>query len=734
MIKARARSILTMETQVRTPQMIFMQPQRLTVPLFQRPYVWNEESQWEPLWKDVVRVAQRLLDRPFEKHHPHFLGAVVLQHAQKQIGQMQERTIIDGQQRLTTLQLLLDALHAELWRVGAKQQALRIEPLVTNADAFCLRPEDRFKVWPTNRDRDAFNVVMAAVPPIDYEKLNLRSERLVAAHRFFSDQTKHWLSCNGSDAIERRATAIETAVRELLQIVVIDLGADENAQEIFETLNARGAHLSAADLIKNFVFQRLLEAGADVDQVYQKHWKEFETGFWEAEVSVGRLRYPRSAIFLNHWLVARTGEEIVAREVFNRFKRFVDDVHIPMLELLSQINSAADVYRRFVRGTLSGAGSVGHLNLFGYRTGVLESEVIKPLILYLLSPEETLIPTPQLDKALDAVESWMVRRMLVRATTKAYGQVIAELIARLKCSDRAVAGDEIEKFLAAQSGASRYWPDDNELKHELLALQAYRRIGRGRLRMVFEAIEDYRRGWRDGKTGLASERAPQDVLAIEHIMPRRWQHHWPLPAERSEADRERLIHTLGNLTLLTGKLNSKMSNAAWLGDGGKKSALTSYDILLLNRDILQSDHLWSDDNIRERTLKLIQIILQIWPVPLGHQSGMATERSQPHRRVDLLDLIAGGLLEPGATLIPRVKRFEHRTATLLPDGTVGVDGVTFANATEAASHIYGKRKNGWWFFLTDPVSRRSLKAVKAEYINSLAIENDEPDDEDDEDE
>ena len=83
--------------------------QRLVVPLFQRPYVWNDENQWDPLWNDVVRVAERVLNRPTDKHHPHFLGAVVLQQVQNRTGQMQERTIIDGQQRLTTLQLLLDA-------------------------------------------------------------------------------------------------------------------------------------------------------------------------------------------------------------------------------------------------------------------------------------------------------------------------------------------------------------------------------------------------------------------------------------------------------------------------------------------------------------------------------------------------------------------------------------------------------------------------------------------------
>jgi hypothetical protein len=227
--------------------LVFTQPQRLIVPLFQRPYVWNEKNQWEPLWSDVIRVADRRLCQPHEKHYPHFLGAVVLQQVQNPAGTMQERTIIDGQQRLTTLQLLFDALHAELILAGTMAPALRIEPLVLNAEPFCVQHEDRFKVWPTNRDRPAFNAVMGATPPVDYDVVGQASERIVQAHRFFSEQAREWLSADGSEHITARATALETAVRDFLQMVVIDLTADENAQEIFETLNARGARLTPAD-------------------------------------------------------------------------------------------------------------------------------------------------------------------------------------------------------------------------------------------------------------------------------------------------------------------------------------------------------------------------------------------------------------------------------------------------------------------------------------------------------
>jgi hypothetical protein len=538
-----------METQVRTPQAVFMQPQRLIVPLFQRPYVWNEEKQWDPLWNDLTRVAERHLLQPHEKQYPHFLGAVVLQQVQNPTGLMQERTIIDGQQRLTTLQLLLDALHAELVAVNATGPAQRVEPLVMNAAAFCNRPEDRFKVWPTNRDRPSFNAVMGAMPPVDYGAVGYAGTRMVEAHRFFTDQARAWLACQGEDQIPNRAAAIETVVRDLLQMVVIDLSADENAQEIFETLNARGSQLTAADLIKNFIFQRLFETGTDVERAYELYWQDFETAFWEEEISVGRLKYPRSSIFLNHWLIARTGEEVVAREVFTRFKRFAIDSGVPMNALLQEIGRAASFYRDFIEKAAKSSGPTDRLALFGYRTGVLESEVIKPLILYLYDAEESTVPDEQLMKALASLESWMVRRMLVRATTKNYNQVVAELITNVKAGKRAVAGDAIEKYFASQTSASRYWPDDNEIRDELRGLPAYRRLSRGRLRMVLEAIEDHLRGWRNGQQGLGGERVARGKYAIEHVMPRKWEMHWPLSEGlRGETERNALIHTIGNLT------------------------------------------------------------------------------------------------------------------------------------------------------------------------------------------
>jgi Protein of unknown function DUF262/Protein of unknown function (DUF1524)/Restriction Enzyme Adenine Methylase Associated len=720
-----------METQVRSPQSVFMHPQRLIVPLFQRPYVWNEENQWEPLWNDVVRLTERLIRQPSAKHHPHFLGAVVLQQVQNPVGTMQERTIIDGQQRLTTLQLLFDALHAELLAVNATAPAMRLETLVVNAEPFCRQPADRFKVWPTNRDRPAFNAVMAAKPPIDYDSLGHNGQRMVAAHRFFGERARDWLAAEGAQTIETRSAAIETVVRELLQMVIIDLSADENAQEIFETLNARGAQLTAADLIKNFIFQQLFECGADVEEAYERFWRDFESAFWESEISVGRLRYPRSSIFLNHWLVARTGEEIVAREVFTRFKRFAFDCGMPMPELLAQVHRAAVVYRSFVEGGTLGIGPIDRKGLFAYRTSVLESEVIKPLILHLLDPEKPTIPADGFIKALGAIESWMVRRMILRATTKSYTQLIAELITQLGNDNRENVGDAIESFLASQTSESRYWPDDIEIRQELRVLPAYRRISRGRLRMILEALEDHQRGWRGDQIGMGGERVARGKYVIEHVMPRKWQLHWPLNGSGDEQAREALIHTIGNLTLLTDRLNTKVSNGPWIGVSGKKHGLESHDVLLLNRELLRAagDN-WTDTGIQSRSDQLAKLILAIWPVPEGHRSAFTREKLRPRYNVDLSDLLSAGLLHAGAILTPRSKRHAASFATLLSDGRLDFNGAVFSSPSEAAKAISGKTINGWWFFLANLSPRRSLKEVRLDYLKSFAADVDEDDSDD----
>jgi uncharacterized protein DUF262/uncharacterized protein DUF1524/RAMA domain-containing protein len=712
-----------MDTQVRTPQAIFMQPQRLLVPLFQRPYVWNEELQWEPLWKDLERVAIRLLTSPQTTQAPHFLGAVVLQQLATPTSDLQQRTVIDGQQRLTTLQLLLDALHSEIKQVGATMPAARLEPLIANGEAFCRHKEDRFKVWPTNRDRAAFNEVMEAPTPLDYEKLTFRSSRMAKAHHYFAKQCGAWLNTDGPDKVLDRAEAIERSARELLQIVVIDLTANENAQEIFETLNARGAVLTAADLIKNFVFQRLLEQGANVEEAYSKYWEQFETAFWEEEINVGRLKHPRSSVFLNHWLIARTGEEVIAREVFSRFKAYADyQAGHPMLDLLQEIHRAAAIYRDFIEKGERLDGPLDRVGLFTYRAATLESEVVKPVLLALLDHKSGPLPSAEVDTAVDVLEGWLTRRMLIRATAKSYNKIMAEVVSVVRNAAAGQVGLTVKEYFASQRSEVAYWPDNDEVRRELEAMPVYRKLSRARLRMVLESIEDHWRGWIPGQSSAAGMRIRRGTYAIEHLMPQSWLKYWPLLPGGTESERDARIHRLGNLTLLTKKLNSTVSNGPWLGESGKAAHLQEKDVVLLNSRVLKeySSRQWDEAGIDQRTNNAIDAVLAIWPVPSGHKVNIEREEADSSVIVEIADLIGTGYLTVGQALHSRPGKYGGHIGRILSDGRIEVDGQIFDSASRAGTFVRKKSTNGWNFWRLEPNGRRALKEVRAEYLRVVS--------------
>src|SRR5665647_1160016 len=225
-----------MQTLVLTPTEVFFLPQRLLVPLFQRPYVWSRDAQWVLLWDDIRRQAEQRLKNTGEVAS-HFLGAVVLQDQSSLAGQLPRRTIIDGQQRLTTLQLALDAAHGVMSASGQTKLASRLQGMTFNPDDFCADDEDQFKVWPTNRDRAAYNEVMAAEVPVAYDDLEHSDSRLTQAHAYFSAVIGEWVEAGGEDEIESRCQQITQVLTDGLQLVVIQRRPDVGTVEISETLD-----------------------------------------------------------------------------------------------------------------------------------------------------------------------------------------------------------------------------------------------------------------------------------------------------------------------------------------------------------------------------------------------------------------------------------------------------------------------------------------------------------------
>jgi uncharacterized protein with ParB-like and HNH nuclease domain len=382
-----------LETNVRTPLEIFALPQHLIVPLFQRPYVWDEDEQWAPLWHDVRRMAELRLRDPYTSA-AHFLGAVVVQAQDNVLGNVQARNVIDGQQRLTTLQLLMDAAGTVFEELGQDSLVAQLDGLTHNAEIYVRELDERLKLRHTNKDRDAFHEVMNAEPPVDHEALNYASTRVVRAHRFFVTEVANWLREEGDAALANRAGALADVLNRGLQLVVIDLRANEDSQEIFETLNARGTPLTAADLIKNFVFQKLEQEGVDTEKAYAEEWP-FERKFWEIQISVGRYNISRSSLFFNQWLGSRLGEEISPKSTFTPFKSYVEhDSGQKMSQLLPIIRKQADQYEAWTMAADDPDKDLNRVELAVYRMKASGVEVLKPILLWLHQPGVAFRQTP----------------------------------------------------------------------------------------------------------------------------------------------------------------------------------------------------------------------------------------------------------------------------------------------------------------------------------------------------
>ena len=711
-----------METHVNTPQVIFNLPQRLLVPLFQRPYVWDEDRQWRPLWQDVERIADKVLAQ--DQSAKHFLGAVVLQQESNSVGTLVIRTVIDGQQRLTTLQLLFDAIVKELRRVGLEDIARRLVDLTENSSYQRRSPEDQFKVWPTNRDRDAFIEVMGTSAP-EYPSMTYKSSKIVKAHEFFAKSAHTWLTADG-DYVAERANALVEAVATRLQIVSIDLKSDEDAQEIFETLNARGTPLTAADLIKNLVFQRLNADPEDAEKAYHAYWEQFETPFWEAEVSSGRVLWSRSSLFLTQWLTSQTQQDIPAREVFTSFKRYLDDEVASVTDLLSHIRKCADIYQSLIEGAARKHDPLSPMEMFVYRLGEMQSEIIRPVLIWLTDPNLPEVPPDELLKATQSLESWLVRRTLVREKSAGQNRFIIDLLAQLARGSRQDVGSQIEATLADQTSDTSYWPDDEAVRNSLSDMLIYKRISRGRLRMILEAIEDHKRGFTSGKGNAKGEQpVVRAQCTIEHVMPQRWGQHWPLGPDETAGDRDALVQNLGNLTLVSEALNPSLSNAAWKGDKGKRQALQKYSSIKLTADLIEladkSGGEWTEDLIEERTDGLIEDILEIWSVPKGH-TNEARRGSSDATGVTIRDLLRAGLLQAGQPLVGAVQKYRkdhvNSQATVLADGLIEVDGRTYETPSGAGKAAAKRVVNGWSFWRLGDHQGMRLSELRAQLLPS----------------
>lgn len=566
-------------------------------PLFQRPYVWTRAANLEPLWLAARGVAEQRLAGA-DPVRPHFMGAVVLNEQSHATGTVPARDLIDGQQRLTTLQVLMAVLRDLAAERGLDDLRDAFSDLVTNKARFARDERDRYKVWPTNADRDAF---VAALAP---GGSSTDDSKIARARQYFTTVVGEWIGTH-TDA-ERALMALHDGLYHDLHLVAIDLDRNDDPQLIFETLNALGTPLLPADLVKNFLFHDLSGDEAEALRLYERYWAPYDTDqdFWRAEVRQGRLASPRIDHFLKHYLSLQTRNDVLATQLFPTFKEHASTSPLTPAEHLARFREYGDIYRSFSEFPIQSREGT-----FFYRLDALDTTTAHPLLLEVFARFRD--DDMERHQLLTDLESFLVRRAVCNLTPKNYNRLFLDAIDQMGGD---IMAEALQRFLLTREGDSARWPGDDEFRASWTKRPLYWSLTRKKLRMILEALETVAR------SSMTEAVALPPGLTVEHVLPQQWLRTWPRPKaapgdERSPQQRiearDLAVQTIGNLTLVTGKLNPSMSNGSW---ATKRSALRKHSGLALNRDIAESDN-WDEEAIAARGLRLFDLALRLWPHP-----------------------------------------------------------------------------------------------------------------------
>jgi hypothetical protein len=629
-----------MKSETITVQQLFQDPRQYCVPFYQRAFVWTLEDQWEQLWEDIRSKAEARVEKT--PSTPHFLGAVVLEPQQREglLG-VDLLHIIDGQQRLTTLQFVIKSLTFALVLTGLEPLAKTFSTCVMNRDLEAMqdRATEIYKVWPTFKDRTNFRLAMDAGSlselklrfPASFRaggelrKIGVDHPPAFSAVWHFTNWFQAWIN-EDEEHRERRADALVRSVLRDLKLVSIVLEKDDDAQTIFETLNGRGAQLFAIDLVRNFLFMRADRDGADSEELYDSLWSQFETDYWSALQRRGRINKPRMEWFLHATLQIELEEDIDLGRLYFEYRRYAgrDDDGIPAAQQLATLNAYAIHYKELVNGK----GGTPLAN-FGHRIAAYNITTLHPLAMFIAAAD---VSDQAKREMFNDLSSYLVRRAICGLTNKNYNNVFLTTLRQLK--QAGVGPAALRNILSAPTGGASRWPTDTEFRSACLKSSLYdAMLDPPLMRAILTELEgELRNGARP------EERSLPDLsdLDIDHILPKSWFAHWPLAdettvtaTEASEArralvlgevltpkqvkidDRQSLVQTLGNLTLLNLSVNREAQHLAF---PVKRDLLIANTSLRLNVPLVALKT-WDEEQIRARGALLADAALRVWPGP-----------------------------------------------------------------------------------------------------------------------
>lgn len=564
------------------------------VPLYQRPYSWGHKN-WLKMWEDIVELAET---RKTNLSASHFTGTLVLEASSVTAG-LTQFIVVDGQQRLTTLSLLLAAITKEWDSTGNEQAAKRIREqylINTYAEDF----DAQFRLRPANFDESVYREA------IEGKRITPKVSKVSEAFAFFQRRIK---KLSDSDIGLKE---LEEAALSGLKFVAITAKNDDNVYRIFESINNTGVRLTQADLVRNYVFMKLGESGATVHDslwlpiVEDLSSEDVEAVFW---IDV-QWRDPEARKFDVYEMQKKHLKSMADSDVV----AYLRDV-LEIARAVRQVRGISEVANKELRSLVD---RFRRLRLPG-------SLVLATRILYLFGLER--ISAEDALKAFKVLESYLVRRAIAAIPVNSIGRISATVAQDLTVD---VAHSLHERL---STGRRKYVTDD-EIRRIFLESPVYLRGKKENLKLLLQWLLEEEQG-RDS--------IDFEPMSIEHVLPQK------LSAEArteflqtlgagDEIDpvHESLVHTIGNLTLTN--YNSELSNSPFSVKRAERLLNTG---VIANQSIARNET-WGRDQILDRAEKLAELAVRVWQGP--DESLLAAESDSVFDRVEAVL----GLLEPGS--------------------------------------------------------------------------------------
>jgi hypothetical protein len=531
------------------------------VPLFQRTYSWSEKD-WSALWNDIMETYEH------DSISHHFLGSIVSKSLPSTPEGVSRFLLIDGQQRLSTLTLLLAALRDTAQALNPKQAKKIHELYLTNAYESGF---DNYKLLPTQVDRSSYFEIIDSSKSVEF------ASNMWRAYQYFRDQmTKSTPDEQSLDLVK-----MEQVLLNGIEIVSITLGEDDNEYRIFESLNATGAPLNQSDLLRNYFFMRIPVTLHD--DIYHRIWMPLQSSLQSKLDDFFRYE------LLSYGTFVREGD------VYHEWRRILDKLSPE--QLLTQLETLAidgGLYLRTADPTHEPnaqiAEHLARLNRWGGQT-------MYPFILNVYRWfQSSELDADGFVTILQTIESFLVRRLFADIPTNTLNRLFVRLAHQIPSGIDYVTGT-----IRALSEPGRRWPRDEDFREAILKYPLYLDSRPEQRRLILETLE----------TDFPHKEAPSlEGASIEHIMPQTITDEWKEELGSNAAeDHRQLLHVLGNLTLSA--YNSELSNDPFESKR-RRLAKSNFE---LNKQIATEEK-WTREEIEKRGERLADHAIRLWPGPL----------------------------------------------------------------------------------------------------------------------